>query len=296
MNILITGGTGFIGNSIVSKLKGEGHDLFLLLRDEDSALKITDVINECSIIYSGSDISRLDNNLKSLKHIDVVVHAATDYGRNENYLILPIYANLLLPLKLLQFCIKNSVSKFINLDTFFNIPNTNYDYLKSYTLTKKQFLEWGIYFSNKMNFINLKLFHVYGPNDNSVKFVPSLIKKCMLGESIDLTSGSQMRDFIYLDDVVKAVCMSVSAPLRRSYHNFDIGTGKLTSIKDFVMQLNTICGSKSALNFGALQDREGELINSFANLKMNTELGWKFDTDIKSGLKKIISDYKYKHG
>ena len=45
MNILITGGTGFLGNSIVSKLKGEGHDLFLLLRDEDSALKITDVIN-----------------------------------------------------------------------------------------------------------------------------------------------------------------------------------------------------------------------------------------------------------
>ena len=107
-----------------------------------------------------------------------------------------------------------------------------------------------------------------------------------------MTSGSQKRDFIYLDDVINAVCKSLSMPIVSSYQSFDIGTGKLTSIKEFVMLLHEICDSRSALNFGALEERVGELKNSYANLHTNTSLGWKYQIDIREGLHKIILGHK----
>jgi len=292
MKILITGGTGFIGNAIANKLCDDGHQLVLLLKNKDSLKKIRCLNFKNQIIYSDSDISRLDHELKKVSGVDAVIHAATNYGREENDLISPLYTNLVLPIKLLQFCNNNSVNRFINLDTFFNQTSKKYDYLKLYTLTKKQLLEWGSLSSNVVNFINLKLFHVYGPNDKKDKFVPTLIKKLKLNETVDLTSGSQKRDFIYLDDVINAVCRSLSMPLVSCYQSFDIGTGKLTSVKEFVTLLHEICGSRSTLNFGVLQERAGELKNPYANLRSNDSLGWKYQVDIREGLHKMILGHK----
>jgi CDP-paratose synthetase len=95
-----------------------------------------------------------------------------------------------------------------------------------------------------------------------------------------------------LDDVIKAVSKSLFAPLSSTFRSFDIGTGKLISIKDFVMLIYEACNSSSILNFGALEERTGELKNSCANLETNIELGWKYETDITEGLKKMILCYK----
>ncbi len=70
---------------------------------------------------------------------------------------------------------------------------------------RKIFVEWLKYFSDRIKVVNLKLEHMYGPKDDDSKFVTWITNQMLNNiSSIDLTEGTQKRDFIYIDDVVDA--------------------------------------------------------------------------------------------
>ena len=75
----------------------------------------------------------------------------------------------------------------------------------------------------------MKIHHVYGPGDNSDKFIPwlqtSLIKN---SGPVNLTSGIQLRDFIYIDDQIKAIYAHKDVDLSI----LNIGSGRLIKIKE----------------------------------------------------------------
>ncbi|MBD3646560.1 MAG: NAD-dependent epimerase/dehydratase family protein, partial [Pseudomonadales bacterium] len=131
------------------------------------------------------------------------------------------------------------------------------------------------------------LFHVYGPDDNEQKFVPAIVRRCLAGESIDLTSGQQRRDFVYVDDVVEAICLIVESRLSEGYHHFDVGSGELTSIREFVEAINKTCGGQGTLNFGALEARVGEPEYS-ADTSRLRDVGWNPRTSLGEGLIRTV--------
>ena len=61
-----------------------------------------------------------------------------------------------------------------------------------------------------IKFINARLFHLYGPSDKPTKFVNSIIQSLKNNlPTIDLTSGTQRRDFIYIDDAIEAFLLII---------------------------------------------------------------------------------------
>ena len=90
-------------------------------------------------------------------------------------------------------------------DSFFNTDSLLPKYLNTYSLSKAQFVEWLKQLSYKIQCVNLRLEHMYGPKDDKTKFVPWLLDQMINSiEEIKLTLGTQKRDFIYIDDVVSA--------------------------------------------------------------------------------------------
>ena len=263
MRILITGATGFIGSSIVKRMCTFCENISILVhRSTNLDFLPSNHISKVKI-YTEEDIN-LKNFMGDNDFFDCIIHAATSYGTGHDEVFSTFWVNEALPMKLIEIASKSDkITKFINLDTFFNNGKNEYDYLSSYTLSKSHFQQWGksISKNKKISFVNMRLFHVYGPGDRRQKFIPYIFESCINGNPIDLTSGLQTRDFIYLSDVIDAVECAIKADFGLGYHTFDVGTGELLNIKSMVELINQICGNRSVLNFGALPNRYGEFIN-----------------------------------
>lgn len=284
MKLLITGPTGFLGYSLCKSLVNFDYDIYAISRNPPPTQRRVD---SHRIEYFLLKDINIDNFIRS-KGINGVVHCATNYGREDNTLD-TLQANLTFPLSILLSSITANVDFFINTDTILDKR------VNSYSLSKKQFLDWLYYFQKETICLNLSLEHFYGPGDSMGKFTSFIIKELLNKASlIDLTPGEQKRDFIYIDDVVSAfssVIKNVHKFNRNSLHDIHIGSGVNTSIFDFVHLAKDICKNNiTELNFGAISYRENEIMESNVNLKLIKSMGWKPNVSLEKGLRMTIEN------
>lgn len=283
--ILITGINGFLGSHLAKTLSKDYH-IIGLVNSKENLYRLNGYDFH---IYTAAD------NLESVfqeNTIFAIVHAATVYKRNEEPVDNLIETNILLPVRLYEFAKKYDVKTFLNTDTFFNDPNQNYQYLPEYTLSKKQVIEWIKMLQKNVVIINMKIFHMYGPNDTKNKFIPNIISNLTENiENIDLSPGEQTRDFIFIDDVVSAykTVLAKQFNFTEKIIEFEIGTGKSTTIKEMVLTIKEISKSNSNLCFGALAYRNDEIMKSKADNSKLLKLGWKPLFDIQHGLNSLIN-------
>ena len=285
--ILITGITGFLGSKLAMELVRTGYEVIALKRKSSSLKRLESFKNEITL-YNIEEVD-FQNVFKTHNKIDFIIHTATSYGRNNESPWEIFEANTGFPLKLLDAASMANVSKFINTDTILD------KYLNLYSLSKNHLLEWGKFYSmrNKIEFINMRLEHFYGSDDDDSKFTSYVINKCNSNtKTLQLTSGEQKRDFIYIDDVVTAYTTVLK---RVNSHNkwfdeYDVGSGNSSSIKDFVEMVRRLTNSNIELNFGALPYRKNEVMNSKADVKRLIDLGWKCKYNLEEGLKLTINN------
>ncbi|MCF8299063.1 MAG: NAD(P)-dependent oxidoreductase, partial [Saprospiraceae bacterium] len=190
---------------------------------------------------------------------------------------------------LIETAINNNVKAFFNTDSFFNKPeNYNYTYLKSYIFTKKHLEELLSLYSSKIKIINFKLEHLFGINDNPNKFTNRIIHQLINNERIELTSAEQKRDFIYCKDVAGLYEYAIHNLNLFDKITINVGTGNTISIKDFVLSAHHIIQSRAELLFGALKQREGEIMESHADLSYLKKIGWKPEYNFINALKETI--------
>jgi CDP-paratose synthetase len=282
--LLITGINGFLGSHLAKSLKNEYNIIGLeynidnLFRLIDEKFKIYSSIDNFEIIFEENKIF-------------AIIHAATIYRREGEPLENLIQTNIILPVRLFELANKYKCRMFLNTDTFFNHPDYNYSYLQDYTLSKKQVLEWLKLIEQSCKLINMKIFHMYGPDDAPTKFIPSIISRLNNRDPfIETTEGEQKRDFIFIDDVVSAFqcVINASQDSLLPYTEYQIGTGKSISLKEFILLAKKVSLSTSEINFGALPYRKSEIMLSEADISGLSKLNWKVKYTLKDGLLETI--------
>jgi len=293
--VLLTGVTGYLGSHLAIKLVKMGVQVIGLKRPSSGLARLKPILNDI-ILYDidGSDLHNIFNN----HDIKYIIHTATCYGRNNENASEIFETNLIFPMKLLELAIH------FNTDTFFNTDTIGYKYLSDYSLSKKQFLEWGSRFvaDKKTMFVNVRLEHMYGPNDSDSKFVSYILKECLSNKSfIELTKGEQKRDFIYIDDVVSAYTILLGNgdlekdSIEKKQNKFlqvDLGSGEPIRIMDFVKMAHDMTNSKSELRFGVLPYREFEIMESKADISLLQSYGWRCNIDLNNGIKNLIKEFE----
>lgn len=288
--ILLTGATGFLGSHLLRKLIDINYKIIVLKRSFSNTSRIKDLLNLENVISYNCDEIDLESIFEENK-IDTIIHCATVYGRNNEQANDLLKANVDFPLQILINSIKHNVNTFINIDTI--LPKN----INSYSLTKHIFAEWLDLYSEKIKVINLKLDHFYGAGDSSIKFIEWLISNFEKNEKvINLTEGSQTRDFIYIDDVIQAILTVLlnneKIPIGRK-NDLEVGSGTKTSIRTLVLTLKKLMNSKTKLNFGSLEYRKNEVLEYELNCTGLILLGWKPSiTNIKEGLIKVLDERK----
>lgn len=279
--ILITGINGFLGSNLAKRLAtaynivGTEFSLENLFRIKENNFKV----------YQ-SDKKNIETLFAENK-IDIVIHTATFYGRNEEDTTLIFESNLLSPFHLLDLSIKNHCELFINtasaLDRF----------TSTYALTKKQFHDWLFFRSKEIKTINMQLEHFYGAGASTTNFITAMIIRLLSNEpSINLTVGEQKRDFIYFEDVIDAYEVVINSinNLDNKLNNYEVGSGSFVTIKDLMILLKKLSGSSSMLNFGAIPYRENELMESTSGNSALLKFGWKPKVKLEEGLKMTINE------
>ncbi|MFA4135018.1 MULTISPECIES: NAD-dependent epimerase/dehydratase family protein [unclassified Brevibacillus] len=295
MKILVTGATGFLGSQLVKALRLDGHTVIILKRSTSDCSRIQDILPD--LITYDADHGQWEAPFFEQGRIDAIIHTATCYGRNTESITTMVDANVTFPLKLLDMAMRFGTPVFLNTDTFSSAPTRLSKHLKPYNLTKRHFREWGkcLADTSSLQFINVRLEHVYGPYDNTNKFVTSVIKSCLENQpELRLTEGNQARDFIYVEDVVAAfrVLLAHAARLPAGFTEYQVGTGTATSIREFVEMVHQMTQSSTVLKFGSIAYTDREIMYSHADTRPLQALGWNHRVKLEDGLRKVMATFK----
>ncbi|GAB1530059.1 MULTISPECIES: NAD-dependent epimerase/dehydratase family protein [Brevibacillus] len=295
MKILVTGATGFLGSQLVKALRLDGHTVIILKRSTSDCSRIQDILPD--LITYDADRGQWEAPFFEQGRIDAIIHTATCYGRNNESITTMVDANVTFPLKLLDMAMRFGTPVFLNTDTFSSAPIRLSKHLQPYNLTKRQFREWGkcLADTSPLQFINVRLEHVYGPYDNANKFVTSVIKSCLENQpELRLTEGKQARDFIYVEDVVAAfrVLLAHAAHLPAGFTEYQVGTGTATSIREFVELVHQMTQSSTVLRFGSIAYTVREIMHSQADTQSLQALGWNHRVKLEDGLRKVMATFK----
>lgn len=288
MNILITGATGFLGSALAKYWAQAGHQLTLLVRPTSSLRRVEALLPAVQLArcISDTDIVQLVQDNAP----DLIVHTACAYGRLGETALQVLDANVRLGMLLLDGVLGQTGGRvgFINTGTVLEPSVSNY------ALSKQQFAQWGDVLAQqnpaRLQFINIRLQHMFGPDDDQSKFTSHVLHACQRHQpQLALTAGEQRRDFIYIDDVVSAYDAVVGKLNEFSLSDqVDVGSGNAPPLRSFVEQVHSLTGSRTELQFGAIPYRANEAMLCQADTRRLQNLGWQPAYSLEQGIRKTI--------
>lgn len=239
--ILVTGGAGFIGSHLVNKLIENKFEVNVL---DNLSTGNTKNINKKSNFIKG-DIRDKKILKKALSNCDIVYHLAAKTHLQES-IINPsecIEINVTGTANIIEICLQKKI-KIIFASSCSLYPlnyhkkiseNVNINPITPYAMSKYLSEKLLNFYSSKNNLETciLRCFNVYGKNQNSKSFysavIPKFIKNASEKKNLILNNaGLQKRDFVHVDDVVRAY---IDCGLKKIRGTYNIGSGNSISIK-----------------------------------------------------------------
>ena len=305
-NILITGGSGFIGSAIAKYLVQEKHKV--IVYDNNSRGKIrrlSEVKNKIKFIKG--DIRNKKKLLSIKGKIDTVIHLAyvngTKFFYKKSYEILDIAVNGLV--NILEFCKVKKVKNFYlasSSEVYQNpnkIPTDEAEMLKIPNIYNPRYSYgggkiiselYGIHFAKKYlkKFIIFRPHNVYGKDMGNEHVIPEFInrfKKLKNNNNFLIYgTGNEIRSFIHIDDFISGFDKIFRKGKNREIYN--IGTAQKIKIRDLAKLMSNILGKKISLKKTKIL--KGSPTVRCPNINKIKKLGFKQNIGLKDGLKKII--------
>jgi dTDP-glucose 4,6-dehydratase len=146
-----------------------------------------------------------------------------------------------------------------------------------------------LYKKKKFPVVILRLYQVYGPNQDKNRLIPFIIDRCKNNKSFPCSSGAQLRDFLYVDDLIDAILRCLDKKVEGKIIN--IGSGKIIKVKKIINQIVNFYKAGKPL-FGKIKLRKEEMLEVYPSL-LNARkfLGWKPKVSFNSGILKTINFY-----
>ncbi len=304
MNILVTGGCGFIGSHMVDRFLSEGHQVQVIDDlSSGNAKNLEHHKSNSKLKVNIASIADYESILPLFSGIDWVFHVAA---------LADIVPSIERPLKyhnsnvngtinVLEACRHNNVKRVIYAasSSCYGIPD-NFPTPESaeircqypYAVTKYLGEEYCMYWEQvyKMNITSMRFFNVYGPRARTsgtygAVFGVFLAQKLNNKPFTIVGDGTQTRDFTFVTDIVDA-CYTAAKRDDVSGQIFNVGSGNTYSVNRLIELLG---GEKIHI-----PKRPGEPDCTFADTtRINSILGWKPKVSLEEGVKIMLENIEY---
>ena len=300
--VLVTGGSGFIGANLIRSLINQRAKVRLLLRPNSNTWRLNDILNKTVVydvdITNNKQVKNAVNKIKPQVIFHLAVYGA--YPAQTDFLPI-IKTNILGTVNLLEATKNINYLSFINTGTsseygFKTKPMKETDSLEPtffYAASKASTSFFCRIFAKEFNkpIITLRPFSAYGDWEEPGRFIPTIITNCLANKSIKLVPGKQVRDFLYVEDVVKAY---LTAGLRSDLKGeiFNIGSGKEYLVSQVAKKIVKLINKPVKVIVGAYKPRRWDTTSWQADItKAKKILNWGPRFPLDSGLKKAIVWY-----
>lgn len=293
--ILIVGGSGFLGFHLCKLCISKGLQTFSVSTKKP---RIERKIKKVKYILC--DISKKSNVAKKLNHhFDYVVNLGGEVDHTNK---IKIYKSHFIGCKnLAEFFSGKNLKLFIQVgsaaenasikspqsETLNGKPKTPYGRAK---LAASKFL-FKKKIKDNLNFVIFRLYQIYGPHQDTNRFIPILIDSCLKKKIFKCSNGNQLRDFLYIDDLTSVFFKALNN--RDIIHKIiNVGTAKPKKLKKIIERVIKIFNSVEP-KYGVVKLRKDEAkviypkTNSIRKL-----LKWKPKISFDVGLMKTINYYK----
>jgi len=137
----------------------------------------------------------------------------------------------------------------------------------------------------------LRLYNTYGPRQDLNRFISIVISGCTKNKKFPCSKGNQSRDFLYIDDVVDAILKSLTNKNARG-QIINIGSGEPRIIKNIIEYIKKISKGGYPL-FGKVKLRKDEILKVYPDInKAKNKINWRPKISFKKGLKVTIDSFK----
>ncbi len=298
--VLITGSTGFVGSHLIAALK------------KIQAKHVT-----TTSLPSDNLLDR-KNCLRVTKNKDIVVHLAGNVGgigKNQEVPGTLFYENAVMGIELMEAARINKVKKFVTIGTVCEYPKftpipfheknlwdgypeeTN----APYGLAKKMLLVQAQAYRKQYGFnaVHLIPVNLFGPGDNfdpsSSHVIPALIHKFLLAKKTNLPNvtlwgnGSATREFMYVEDAVRAIILATER--YNDPEPVNIGANYEIDIAKLARLISKLVGYKGKIKWDRSKPN-GQPRRRLSVMKARQEFGFTAKIGLEQGLKKTIKWYE----
>ena len=137
----------------------------------------------------------------------------------------------------------------------------------------------------------LRLFLTYGPGQDHKRFLPQVIRGCLNDENFPASTGEQVRDFCYVEDVIQAILLALENDSTRG-KVFNIASGEKVTIRKMIETIQQLIGGGKP-EFGKIPYRASENMCLYADTtKANQIMGWSPQFPLELGLEHTINWYR----
>lgn len=289
MNILITGGAGFIARNLVNELLKRNYNIITIYRETIPK----EFVGKVKMIQYKGNYNDLEENLEG-EQIDIVIHLATHFtSKHRTNEIRKLFeSNILLGTYLLEYMKNHKAKKFINTSTYAtSIDGRDYNPQNLYSATKKAFEDILIFYaeSKKMQTINLELSDTYGLGDTRPKFLNLLLDAIKENREFNMSPGEQEICYIHVRDVVnaylRAIDMLVNEDIKK-IENYSVYGDEVLTLNQLVNKVQDILGTKIQVNKGVYQYKEREIMKF--KPKYPVLPGWQPHVSLRQGILEIM--------
>lgn len=304
--VLVTGASGFIGAHLVRRLVAEGFSVVGLYTNSDNLCRLAGVRNR--LVFHQTDLRNTSQltELFGQYRFKWVFHLAAHGVRAELDTVEDVVrVNTLATVALARTALEHGVDRFVHMGSGFEyrpqahpidesiplVPLNFYGATKAAALVLIDYL----YRVEGLPLVTFRPFSVYGPGEHPSRFVPYVIGRALALEPIDLTHGLQIRDYLFVEDVVDALLKGAShrSAVGETY-NLGAGPQGAYPIRRVVETILRLTGAPPNLpRYGAGNRPRLEPPYFVADSsKAQVHLGWQSNTSIEDGLARTVAWYR----
>ncbi len=305
MNILVTGGAGFIGSNLADALLERGHKVSII--DNLSTGKRENIPAKAEFFELDIASPVVDKIFERGK-FEIIFHLAAqmDVRKSVENPANDAAINIIGGINLLQAAVKHKVRKIIFSSTGGAIYGEQEEFpagenhaanpVSPYGISKLAFEKY-LYFYNLqhgLSYVCLRYANVYGPRQNSegeAGVVAIFCTRLLKGEkAVIYGDGLQTRDFVFVDDVVRA---NIKAIGFESSMAFNVGTGIETDINTLFENIKVCAGSsQQRVN---LEPKPGEQRRSCISYdKIKKYMAWTPEVNLEKGIERTVAYFRGK--
>lgn len=260
MKVAIIGGAGFIGTNLVKHLAIETNDEITVIDREDFYFDTLKAMKLPRVSYKVAPYSLDADFDEQVKGQDVVYHLASTVfpGTSNQNIPAELESNIIVTAKLLDACVRQEVQKVVFISSggavygkkgTCPIPEDTVTYpISSYGVQKLAIekLLYLYHYQENLDYRVIRLANPYGPYqrpNGKLGVVTTFVYKALTdGKLVVYGDGSVVRDFIYIEDAVRAINKIVNG--NSDLRIFNLGSGKGTSVNDLITDIKETVASE----------------------------------------------------